>query len=145
VRTADGSFAQFDAPGAGQGGSAGTYVLAINKSGTAAGYLKTSSFNEQAFMRAPDGTIIVFDAPGAGHNSGQGTRSTDINAHGVIAGSVVNAAGRSEGFLRRPNGKISVFDVPNGGSTFPLSINDDGVIAGYFTDSNGTHGFLRTP
>ena len=145
VRAADGNFAVFDAEGAGQGGSAGTYVVGINDKGAAAGYLKTTSFASHAFVRDPDGTITEFDAPGAGQGSNQGTRSFDINAHGVIAGSYVTGGGQTHGFLRARNGKIKTFDAPQASFTQPLSINADGVIAGYFKDSKGTHGFLRTP
>jgi len=39
--------------------------------------------------------------------------------------------------------RLILFSVPGATETYPTSINDDGVIAGWYADANGGHGFLR--
>jgi uncharacterized membrane protein len=52
---------------------------------------------------------------------------------------------QSHGFLLR-DGQYTQIDVPGSIDTKVLAINDDGVIAGNFTDRNGnTHGFKAVP
>jgi hypothetical protein len=104
--------------------------------------------------------IITFDAPGAGATTGsfQGTGcfsdcSVLINNFGAITGSYQDANNVFHGFVRSPGGKFSIFDAPGAdmtagdfNGTFPVSINDWGVITGYYIDKNSVvHGFLRLP
>jgi hypothetical protein len=56
------------------------------------------------------------------------------------------------GFVRgAENGAINRFSAPGAGTgggqgTYAYSINDAGVIAGYYVDASGVHhGFLLTP
>ena len=84
----------------------------------------------------------MLDVPGA---SGLGAQAFAINRRGEITGSYIDPRGRTAGFVREPNGKIKTFALPGAKFTQPLSINEDGVIAGYFKDKNGNHGFLRSP
>jgi uncharacterized membrane protein len=142
VRLADGSFAEFDATDAGQGGSLGTYAVAISATGVVAGYAKTSSLSERAFLRDASGALTEFDVPGA---SGLGAQASAINRRGEIAGSYVDPHGQTRGFVREPNGDIETFALPHAKFTQPLGINDSGVIVGYFKDKAGNHGFLRAP
>jgi len=53
--------------------------------------------------------------------------------------------GINHGFVRSASGHIATFDAPGGtGGTFARSINDQGAIAGYYTDAkNVNHGFVR--
>jgi probable HAF family extracellular repeat protein len=76
-----------------------------------------------------------------------------INERGDIVGAYIVAnnydecynQGAPRGFLLR-QGKYIAFDVPGSLDTFPLSINDDGVIVGTYTDKHGVgHGFKAVP
>jgi hypothetical protein len=105
------------------------------------------------------GTLIEFDAPDAGTvNSSEcaptcGTQPYDNNDLGVIVGEYTDANIVPHGFLRTPDGQLTSFDAPGAGlgyglnqGTFPYAINDLGVIAGQFQDSNYVfHGFVRYP
>ena len=59
----------------------------------------------------------------------------------------------SHGFLRSPEGPTTTFEAPGADTTpnsyngtFPVSINDLGVITGYYWDANNvSHGFLLLP
>lgn len=51
----------------------------------------------------------------------------------------------SHGFLRKTNGKLVRIDPPGGvGTSRALAISGTGSIVGQFSDSSGTHGYLRT-
>ena len=69
----------------------------------------------------------------------------------MIVGLLYRQVRRAHGFLRTPDGKIISFDAPGLGygldqGTVALSINDLGVIAGQYQDSNYVcHGFVRYP
>jgi hypothetical protein len=104
--------------------------------------------------------IITFDAPGAGTGSGQGTGcfaytdcSVLINNFGAITGYYLDANNVFHGFLRSPEGKFTTFEAPGADTTandyngtFPYTINDQGVITGYYIDVNNvSHGFLLLP
>jgi len=70
---------------------------------------------------------------------------------------IVSRAPRSitdvwHGYVRSAEGKVTSFDAPGadtvdiGSGTFPVSINDQGVIAGFFFDTSGvSHGYLLFP
>jgi len=64
-----------------------------------------------------------------------------INATGTVTGWYDGA----NSFMRTSDGTLTLFSFQQGvGSTRAMSINDDGVIAGYYTDSVGiAHGFVR--
>jgi hypothetical protein len=149
VRSPDGTFTNFDAPGA--GGFLGTDPDAINQGGWVAGFYTDSNDVFHSFIRNPDGTITTFDAPGAGTAAYQGTSASWISRDGAVVGSYVDANNVNHGFLRLKDGAIKEFDAPGAGSgsgqgTIPTSINDSNVVVGYEVDSSGVyHGFLRTP
>src|SRR5271165_7154701 len=102
---------------------------------------------------------IEFDAPGAAKVSSPacapdcGTLAQVNNDLGVIVGYYTDEYVVPHGFLRNPDGKIISFDAPGAGlghgldqGTVPYSINDLGVIAGQYQDSNYVfHGFVRYP
>lgn len=106
--------------------------------------------------------FIAFDVPGAGTASGEGTGcnpylfidcSVLINNSGAITGFYEDAQQVFHGFVRSPEGKVRAFDSPgadltpgNTNGTFPLAINDAGVITGFYVDANfAGHGFVRSP
>ena len=43
------------------------------------------------------------------------------------------------------NGVTTTLDVPGSTNTYLVGINDNGVIAGNYTDATGQHGFLANP
>ena len=101
--------------------------------------------------------IITFDAPGAGTVSSSAcapncdTFAFADNHRGQIVGFYTDTNIVPHGFLRTPEGHIISFDAPGAGLGFDLnqgtvaySINDSGVIAGQYQDSNYLfHGFVR--
>ena len=111
-------------------------------------------------VNASEPRIITFDAPGAGTGAGQGTGCFDysdcsvlLNNFGAITGYYLDANNVYHGFLRSPEGKFTTFDAPGANTTpgsysgtFPVSINDQGAITGYYLDTNNVnHGFLLLP
>lgn len=101
--------------------------------------------------------IITFDAPGAGTGAGQGTGcfgcTFGINQWGTVVGTYLDTNNVFHGFVRNSNGKFTTFQA-RGADTTPgsfngttaESINDFGVVTGYYADATGiTHGFLRSP
>ena len=103
-----------------------------------------------------DSHIISFEAPGSGDGQGQGTGcfgcTFSINHWGAVAGTYLDTNNVFHGFLRSPDGKFTSFESPGADTTpndfngtFAQSINDRGVIAGYYADATGlTHGFVRS-
>jgi hypothetical protein len=103
--------------------------------------------------------LVEFSAPGAATvSSGAcapscGTVAYANNDFGVIVGFYTDANIVPHGFLRAPSGHITSFDAPGAGlgsglnqGTVAYAINDLGVIAGQFQDSNYLyHGFVRYP
>ena len=101
VRAADGTTAEFDAPGAGGSGTLGTIPLSINTAGVIAGTYQDSNGVAHGFVRAADRTITSFDAPGAGGTGMlQGTGAFSINTKGTIAGTFSDSNNVFHGFLR---------------------------------------------
>jgi hypothetical protein len=110
----DGTFATFEAPGAGTGFYQGTQVAIIdglNPAGAITGLYVDASNIYHGFLRAPDGSFTTFDAPGAGTGSGQGTISNGINLEDAIAGYYIDANDVNQGFLRTPDGTFTTFDA----------------------------------
>jgi len=153
VRSASGTITNFEAPAA-----SGTFAFSINTEGAIAGYYYDASRVYHGFVRSADGTITSFDAPGAGTTEdtvvAQGTFALSINDDGAIVGYYVDASDGYHGFVRSADGTITTLNAPGAGTgtspsygyslgTKALSINDDGVIAGYYSDANEVyHGFM---
>lgn len=149
------SFTTFDAPGAAHDG---TFPEDINALGAIAGEFQDASFAYHGFLRARDGSFTLFDAPGTPTPR---IWVVKINALGAIAGYYQDASDYEvHGFLRAPDGTITSFDAPGAEpspdpnfpyarSTIAASINDSGVVAGYYFDfidtSRVSHGFVRSP
>ena len=147
VRTPNGRFTDFDAPGADPVVGC-TCPASINDLGVIAGNSVDTNSVSHSFMRTHDGLIATFDdtqAP-AGTGANQGTTPVAINDFGVIAGNYVDGNNLSHGFVRTSDGKITTFDAPASQGTYVGNISNFGVIAGTFYDTNGVgHGFVRTP
>jgi len=103
-----------------------------------------------------DSHIISFEAPGSGAGQGQGTGcfgcTFSINQSGAVVGTYLDTNNVYHGFLRSPDGKFTSFEAPGADTTpndyngtLAQSINDFGVIAGFYADATGlTHGFVRS-
>jgi hypothetical protein len=138
-----GTIITFDGPGAGTGSFQGTFALAINPSGTIAGFFLDANFVGHGYVRTADGTITPFDVPGA---ELFGTAASSISPEGVVTGSFLDVNFMSHGFVRATDGIITTFDVPGDGpfGTVPSSISPEGVVTGSFLDVNFvSHGFIR--
>ena len=135
LRTPDGTITTFDGPNAKY-----TTPAAINDGGVIAGYF-TDQSAVHGFLRAADGTISVYDAP----NSGGDTSIYAINNKGAFAGYYEDADQlTTHAFVVSSTGKFRSFD-PNGSQgTEATCINASGTVAGQFSDSKGSHGFIRT-
>jgi uncharacterized membrane protein len=159
LRSADGKLTTFNVPGAGTGPYQGTgcpgCARPINLLGADAGFDIDENNVVHGYLRSPTGEITTFDAPGEGPQ-GLGCSadcSMGLNDFGAITGSYLDANNVYHGFLRSPEGKFTTFEAPGADTTagdfngtFPVSINDSGVITGYYVDKNNVlHGFLRSP
>jgi len=92
-----------------------------------------------AALPAAAESFVTFQVPGAVSFS-----VAKINSSGVVTGSYTLSGGQSRGFVRSASGEITGFDV-NGLSTTPMSISDDGTVAGYYTDGDKLRAFTRSP
>lgn len=154
LRTREGGYISFDAPGAGTGAFQGTQGFAISSGGTVVGKTIDANFVQHGMLRTREGTVTVFDAPSAGNLPTQGTLATNVSAEGPIAGIYIDANNVYHGFLRSPDGSITAIDAPGAGTgafqgsivTFPGALTDEGATVGLYFDANNVpHGFLRSP
>jgi hypothetical protein len=159
VRSREGKLTSYEVPDAGTGpyqgtGSPGSSVP-LNQFGATAGYYIDAGNVVHGYLRSPWGQITTFDIPDAG-TQGIGCYndcSIGLNDWGAVTGYYLDANNVYHGFVRSPWGKVSSFDAPNANTapgsfsgTFPVSINDEGAITGYYLDANNVaHGFLRLP
>ena len=134
IRDAGGAIMTFDAPGD------ATFPASINALGSVTGNYSRNGGPRRGFLRTPDGAITTFQAPRAVE-----TLPFAINDSGVIVG-YTNRFGVSRGFVRAADGTIATFNVPgNNLETVAYCINNDGVIAGTYSDASGQdHGFIRS-
>jgi hypothetical protein len=159
LRRADGKITTFDVSGAGTGAYEGTgcpgCARVVNLFGAVAGFWIDENGVVHGFLRSPTGAITTFDVPGEGP-SGLGCSadcSMGLNDLGAITGSYLDANNVFHGFVRSPEGKFTSFDAPGAdptagdfNGTFPVSINDQGAVTGYYIDVNNVqHGFLLLP
>jgi hypothetical protein len=159
IRTPAGKLQTVSDPGAGTGSSQGTGCpgcsIGLNLFGAIAGYYVDGNYLVHGYLRTPSGEFITFDGPDEGPN-GMGCYNDcpiGLNDWGAITGSYLDANNVYRGFLRSPDGAVITFEAPGADTTandyngtFPYSINDQGVITGYYLDVNNvSHGFLRIP
>jgi hypothetical protein len=129
-----GNIVVFDPPG----GSVATEASSLNDNGAATGwYQQQQGMRFIGFVRDASGNIISF-AP-AFH-----TKPLSINNDGAITGSTGDTL-LGHGFVRNPDGTIVVFDAPGCLATHGMSINDQGVIAGWCDTGWRGLAFLRYP
>jgi hypothetical protein len=163
VRAADGKFTPFEVPGGNTlyGTGCPGCSPGIDDFGAIAGIYTDNNYVFHSYLRSPQGKFSPIDVPGAGTGAGQGTGcSSDcpvtINDLGFIAGTYIDTNYAFHAFLRNPEGALTKIDAPGAGTGASqgttcqyycgLSLNQLGVLAGSFTDSNNTyHGFLWTP
>jgi hypothetical protein len=163
LRLPGGRLKSYQVPGAGIGPDQGTSCpgcsVGLNIFGATAGYYIDSNYLEHVYLRSLAGQATTFNTPG---DASLGANCFSdcplgLNDWGAITGVYFDANGVSQGFLRTPDGKVSSFDAPGAANvppqapwfwmgTLPVSINDDGMITGYYIDANNvSHGFLRFP
>jgi len=137
LRTSDGTSISFDAPGVNR--FFGTITRSINAMGVIAGNFGDSNSVMHGFLRHPDGSFTVFDTG----NSDCGFDANAINASGNVGGSFcTNNA--FHGYLRARDGSFTSFDVPGALTISVKALNDRGVVAGMYRDSNFVVlGYLR--
>jgi probable HAF family extracellular repeat protein len=140
----DGTSVTIDAPG----DWVDTYIGAINDLGVAIGnYDDGLTVSHAALFRVRDQTWIRLpDVPGTSVNYGNGINNLGL-ALGVAYEGPLTDSYNGVGWIW--DGRdYSFFAVPAGVGTFtgtyPSAINDEGVVDGYYEDSEGNyHGFLK--
>jgi hypothetical protein len=99
VRSTDGTFTTYDAPGAGTGAGQGTLPESNNTPGAITGQYIDGNFVNHAFLRDKQGSFSSFDVPGTGTGAGQGTIPVDNNNPGAITGEYIDGGNVIHGFL----------------------------------------------
>jgi hypothetical protein len=163
----DGFTAHFSVPVEGESNrtfNSSTIAESINGDGVIAGwYINCMDFcvttSTGGFVRSPQGQFTLFDPPGTlltlprqgfsvDGESLSAPHRISLNLEGSSAGSYTDSQGAQHGFVRTPSGTITSFDPPKGRQTTATSMNDGGVVAGfYYYDWNAQIpvGFLRLP
>lgn len=103
VRSPNGKFTTFDAPGAGTDGYEGTGCFSdcptsLNDEGAIAGTYIDSNFVNHGYLRSRQGQIVTIDPPGSIY-----TLPFDINDAGMITGYYIDENSVVHGFLRIPH------------------------------------------
>ena len=138
VRASDGSVTTFSSGGAGS-----DLVSAINDAGMVTGQVSTRITIGLDYFPVYQGFVWASSTGIQTFVAGEQTQPYSINASGQVTGRYIDRSNAVHGFLGDATGKTSTFDVPGSrGGTTPVSINDAGVITGYWNDQ---HGFIRTP
>src|ERR1039458_9822073 len=132
VRGADGTFTTINMF------AAGIRPEAIDNNGDIAGFYIAGGSGglDHGFLRNPAGAYTAFDLPGTDN----GGRLYSINNRGQVAGYGVNY----NGFAGNADGSFAMLSVL-GNQTFPAAINDNGYVAGYYSDGTTEHGFFAAP
>jgi hypothetical protein len=99
VRSNQGTFTTFDAPGAGTAAGQGTLPESNNTQGAIAGNYIDENFVNHGFLRNQQGNFSVFDVPGSGTGPGQGTIPLGNNNPGAITGQSIDGSNVIHGFL----------------------------------------------
>ena len=117
-------------------GSTGTVVHAIDNAGDFAGTLGSNG-NYRGFVSV-GGNLTTFAV------NGRPTEAYGINSANSTVGYFINAqANAFHGYLRDSTGHYTQIDFPGSTSTACTSINDAGVITGFYVDTAGAnHGFI---
>ncbi|MGA8508093.1 MAG: hypothetical protein WB762_20995, partial [Candidatus Sulfotelmatobacter sp.] len=105
LRSPDGKFTTFDAPGAGTDSYEGTGCFSdcpvnLNDWGAITGIYIDTNFVYHGYLRSPEGNIVTVDPVGSTF-----TFPVGLNDLGTMAGYYVDANGVYHGFLRIPCGQ----------------------------------------
>lgn len=147
IRAADGTFTEFEVPGAGTSSYTGAWPIMIDDSGTVIGFYYDSTFVSHSYIRLADGSFTQISLPPE--------MSTQVfvnwvNRRGDFTGTYTDANGAYHAYVKLRNGHYLFFTDPDAGTsamqgTVPVRINNEGQIAGYYIDSDNVyHGFLWT-
>lgn len=124
-----------------------TYGSSINASGQVAGYYTDGTGINHGYVYS-GGAFHTFDVPGSiyapAHNFPFPDPNLQINDSGQVSGTFTDATGNNHGFVYS-NGVVTTINIPNATATVVNDINAKGQLAGYYTDSTRTHGFISTP
>jgi hypothetical protein len=135
------SFEQMDAPGA-----VDTLPYYVNARGDTIGeWDPDPRVIGHGFLLTKDGEWVSFDAPGAAPDS---SAAIGINDRGEILGFDIQPGGRVRGWIVNAANVSTdeyAFFFPPGTSGYPETMNNAGVIVGYYSDAGSVHGFVATP
>lgn len=149
IRSPEGKFTTFDAPGADTSPQpspfslVGTIPTGINDAGAITGYYVDASGNDHGFLRSPEGVFTTFDVTGGIVGT---TVPIALNLEGAIVGYDLDQNGVFNGWLRRPDGTFTMWVGPGGCDISPangcygtgaLAINVLGTISGHDEDNSG--------
>lgn len=116
-----------------------SYFTARGDNGVNVGvYGDTGGTFEGFMLKGSTFTKIIDPNSGAPY----GTRTTGINKWNTVVGYYATSSGTYHGFRRYSNGSYGDLDYPGGQFTQPNGINNNGMIAGAFSDGIGEHGFV---
>jgi len=133
LRDSAGNITTIDAPGA-----LSTQAIGIDDNGAITGwYQQLQGMRFVGFERDPAGNITSFSPDFH-------TKPLSINTEGWTTGSTGGTL-LGHGFVRSSSGTIVVFDAPGCLATHGMSINDQGVIAGWCDFGFRGRAFLRYP
>lgn len=122
-------------------GSDGTEAFGIRDNGRVVVGRTGLGVGLRGFVRNRPGDYELIDFPGSAGCTG----ATATNQRGEIVGGFCSDDFPLLGFVLRA-GQFTRIEFPGAGETFPLGINDDGVIVGRITLSNGAErGFKAVP
>jgi hypothetical protein len=150
IRTPDGKFINFQAPGADTtpGSYNGTYPNGINDLGAVTGAFWDVTGSSHGFVRSPDGKFTIFDVLDE-----TSINPIAINLEGAVVGFYTDSNFSFRAFLRTPDGKITTWIGPGACTTDgsqgcygsgATNINAFGIIAAGYNDGNLVHhGLLR--
>ena len=118
-------------------GATSTFVNGLNNLDHAVGQFEDAG-GTHGFFRHSSGLIDILNVPGALQ-----TFALGINDAGVIVGSFQDAGMAFHGFFLE-NGNYTPFDVnlPGSFGTVIRDINNAGQITGFYSNAQGTHGFI---
>jgi len=154
LRSPEGKFTTFDAPGAGTAPYNGTSPVSINDLGVITGWYSDANGFNHGFLRSPDGHFTTFDVPGVG---GYGSFPVALNLEGATVGYYTDSNDLFHSFLRKPDGTFSTFLGPgqcdtNGSQgcygSEDSNINAFGLSVGNYMDNTANlvqHGLIRNP
>jgi hypothetical protein len=154
LRSPEGKFTTFDAPGAGTAPYNGTSPVSINDLGVITGWYSDANGFNHGFLRSPDGHFTTFDVPGVG---GYGSFPVALNLEGATVGYYTDSNDLFHSFLRKPDGTFSTFLGPgqcdtNGSQgcygSEDSNINAFGLSVGNYMDDTANlvqHGLIRNP